>query len=895
MGRSPDDPRRLEGEDTHVAITQDISPAGPPMLLERSAELAALGGSLGEVKHSRRGRMVVVRGEAGIGKTALLRCFCDDLGGSVRVLWSACDSLATPRPLGPLLDVGRATDGELRAQVESGAGAQDVAAAMIRELSTRRPTVLVMEDVHWADEATLDVIRIMSRRVETVPALLVASYRDDEVGRMHPFRRVLGVLPVGSTTHLGLTGLSREAVAELARGSVVNPDRLHERTGGNPFFATEVLAAGHDAVPDTVRDAVLARAAPLSAAARALLDAVAIIPQQAEMWLLDAITESPPGTLEECLRSGALLAAESSVAFRHELARLAIEDSVTPDVRLALHRRALAALSQTPQTATDLARLAHHADGAADTAAVLRYAPAAAEQAAAVGSHREAEAQYARALRYAQSLPPEGRAELLERFAYECYVTELRADALEALNESLALRRDLADPRRVGETQRLRARLLTCANRSDEARPVAIEALAILEPAGPGPQLARTYAELSDIASRGDEVDSAIEWGQRAICMAEEVDDAEALVHALYVVGMTEMNHEIRGGREKLERGIELGKAADEAFFVGCAYTGLTAALSQRHDWIAHGLVADAGIDYCREHGLDLCLIYLLWGKAEALLARGAWDEAADVARSILGDPAGETGPWFGADIVLALVRARRGDPEYWPLLDRSLEFARRVGKLSYLGAIAVPRAEAAWLEGRPEAIAAETAEAFEMALELRDSSILGDLALWRWRAGLLTDVPDGLDEVTRAQIEGDHERVATIRRDQGCLYEAALALADADDEDALRRAHAELQALGARPAAAIVARRLRQRGAKGMPRGPRRETQANAAGLTARELELLPLLANGLRNAEIAQRLVISEKTVDHHVSSILRKLGARTRGEAAAAATRLGLADRA
>ena len=154
---------------------------------------------------------------------------------------------------------------------------------------------------------------------------------------------------------------------------------------------------------------------------------------------------------------------------------------------------------------------------------------------------------------------------------------------------------------------------------------------------------------------------------------------------------------------------------------------------------------------------------------------------------------------------------------------------------------------------------------------------------------------PDGLDEVTRAQIEGDHERVATIRRDQGCLYEAALALADADDEDALRRAHAELQALGARPAAAIVARRLRQRGAKGMPRGPRRETQANAAGLTARELELLPLLANGLRNAEIAQRLVISEKTVDHHVSSILRKLGARTRGEAAAAATRLGLADRA
>ncbi|MGH2886697.1 MAG: helix-turn-helix domain-containing protein, partial [Solirubrobacteraceae bacterium] len=202
---------------------------------------------------------------------------------------------------------------------------------------------------------------------------------------------------------------------------------------------------------------------------------------------------------------------------------------------------------------------------------------------------------------------------------------------------------------------------------------------------------------------------------------------------------------------------------------------------------------------------------------------------------------------------------------------------------------------EVAWLEGRPKAIAAETNRPFEMATELRDPSILGDLALWRWRAGILTELPDGIDGLTRAQIEGDYERVAAVRREQGCVYEAALALADADDEDALRRAHAELQTLGARPAAAIVARRLRQRGAKGMPRGPRRETQANPAGLTGRELDVLPFLADGLRNADIASRLIISEKTVDHHVSSILRKLGARTRGEAAAAATRLGLADQA
>ena len=126
-----------------------------------------------------------------------------------------------------------------------------------------------------------------------------------------------------------------------------------------------------------------------------------------------------------------------------------------------------------------------------------------------------------------------------------------------------------------------------------------------------------------------------------------------------------------------------------------------------------------------------------------------------------------------------------------------------------------------------------------------------------------------------------------------GCPYEAALALADADEEDALRRALDELQQLEARPAAARVIRRLRELGARGLPRGPHPATRRNAGGLTPREQQVLELVAEGLRNTEIAERLVLSTRTVDHHVQAIIRKLGVRTRVEASAAAIRLGLAE--
>ena len=856
-------------------------------LLERTGELAALERSLAKARDG-QGSLVLVSGEAGIGKTALVRAFCDAQRGGARVLWGVCDPLFTPRPLGPLLDVAEVVGGELAELVQGRATPHDVTTALRRELGRRSPTIVVIDDAQWADEATLDVLRLLASRLKGVRAAVIVAYRD-ELDRWHPLRIVVGEIGAGwAITRVRLQPLSLQAVTSLAARHGASPAELYGRTRGNPFFVTEVLGASDMGVPPTVRDAVLARAARLSPAARELLEAVAIAPSQTELWLVDMLIEEASARLEECVAGGMLTVRSGSISFRHELARQALEAAIHEPSKVRLHRAVLAALAEPPAGAPDLARLAHHADAAEDDDAVLRFAPAAAAQASKLGAHREAASLYARALRVVSAVPLPLRARLSEGRAAECFFTTQFEAAAEAMRQALDCYVELGDQLREGNALRWLSQLVWQVGGLAEAQEIALRAVAVLEPLGPAWQLVAAYCQVAQLLIADEDSGGAAVWAARAAELAARMQDNRAATDADRTVGWAEFFAGEPGGLEKLERCIDLYEAAglEEDTAITRVVIARTAARFRLHD-VAERHIS-AALAYCEGIDFDVYRYYLLSWRAKLRLAAGRWDEAAQLAEICLGEPC----PFarIHALVALGLVRARRGDPDPWTPLDEALQLAQPRRELQWIAPVAIARAEAAWLEGRNDAAVVATDTAFEFS-RAKNSPYTTGLAYWRWRAGLETDVPVPPDDPYALEMAGQWAWAAESWAMLGCPYESALALASAGDEPGLRRALTELQRLGARPAAGIVTRRLHERGVHGLPRGPRQVTRHNPASLTAREIEVLALVAQGLRNSDVAERLFLSPKTVDHHVSAILRKLDVRTRGEASAEAVRLGL----
>src|SRR5215213_10124813 len=525
-------------------------------LLERDQHLDHLAELL-HLAAAGQGRLVLVGGEAGVGKTTLTDEFCRRVAESVAVLRTSCDALSTPGPLGPVRDLAPA----LGLQIDPHSHDNDARDRLFREVlaafaSRPAPTVVVAEDAHWADGASLELLRFLGRRIGDLPVLVIVTYRDDEIGADHPLRMVLGDLATASTVQrISLRPLSEEAVQRLAQGSDRDATTLHRLTGGNPFFVTEALAADAESVPATVGDAVLARAARLSPEARALLDVAAVIGSTIDLDLLLSVAGPVLDEADEGIERGLLRGTDEGLAFCHELARDAILAAIAPLRRRLLHARVLAALRDAPEAERDLARLAHHAEAAGDRAAVLEFATAAAEQAAALHAHREAAAQYARALRFADRLPAAERARLYEGRSLACYLSDQGEEAIAARLEALDIWRELGDPLRQGDNLRWLSHLYWL---GEDAAAAANAALEVLEPLPPGPELAMAYSNLAQLRLLDHDLEGTLRWGTRAIALAEQLGETETLVHALNNVGSARHYAGDDLGHEDLERSLQL-------------------------------------------------------------------------------------------------------------------------------------------------------------------------------------------------------------------------------------------------------------------------------------------------------------------------------------------------
>jgi predicted ATPase/DNA-binding CsgD family transcriptional regulator len=845
---------------------------GPLTVLAEAREAAARGD----------GRVVVVVGEPGIGKTALVTRFVDGLEPGARAFVGACDHLSIPRPLGAIHDLAGLSPA-LEDALLARAAPDDVHRLLLTELALPpQPTVLVLEDVHWADEATLDVITLVARRIGSLPALLILTCRDGEAPAGHPVHAA--VAP--ASTVLDLEPLSAAAVASLSGDGA---EAVYAATGGNPFYVTELLASRTaEELPRSIVNAVRGRLARLAESERRLVELVSVVPNRVAASVLDAVLPDWPTVAEEPERRALLEVQPRYVRFRHELARNAVRSGIPIAARRRLHDEILAALLAA---GADPAEIVHHAEAAGAEDVVAEYALVAARRAAALGSNREAHSHYRRASAFLDRLPQEAQAAVLEELAGAAYAVYRLEDAFRAIRRAVAEWTALGDAAAVGRCTQVLSRFHWHSGDGDAARAKALEAIEILEPLGESVELARAYSGLAQLKNLAEYNDQALVWGERALELATRLGDDRTRAHVLVNLGSITLDVDPRQTAALLDAHA-FADGVGEKHEATRALGNLGYALMSWAQPEPAVRYAQQALEYAERNEVDNLASYIAVTLAWLQLRAGAWEEAEAVAR---GESEKSTGvAELVARTVLAELAVRRGDPDAPDRLAELAAEAVRASEPQRLAPLVELETEWALTTG-----AAMPTERFEALLDgLRPAGgLIGwgsiRMAAWAAVAGIPVELEPPLSAPHAAMLRRDWRGAADAFGEVGWSYDRALMLSLLDDEDALVESIEIARTLGAEPLTRRVAARMRELGLR-VPAGPRRATRANAAGLTARQLEVLALVAEGLTNTEIAERLVVSPRTAEHHVAAVLAKLGATTRRDAARRASELRLVAR-
>jgi DNA-binding CsgD family transcriptional regulator/tetratricopeptide (TPR) repeat protein len=855
-------------------------------LLERDEALAALVEAHRAAAAS-EGRVAFVAGEPGIGKTSLVTRFLDGLEPGARVLVGTCDDLSIPRPLGPFRDLVGSVSPELGDAILAGAAPHDIHTLLLAELELEpQPTVLVLEDVHWADDATLDAITILGRRIGSLPALLVLTFRGGEAPPGHPLYATIGGVRADDSVFLELQPLSEGAVASLAGDDA---GAVYAATGGNPFYVAELLAARTAAdLPPSVANALLARASRLDPDARRLVELVSVVPSRVSTSVLDAVMPDWTVAAEEPERRQLLDVGAGHVRFRHELARHAIRANVPIAGRRRLHAAILEALLAAD---SDPATIVHHAEAAGAEDVLAEYALVAARRAAALGSNREAFSHYRRASHFLDERPRAEQALVLEELAAAAYAVGRLEEAFTAIGQAQAFYEELGDEAAVGRCLRALSRFHWYAGDGDAAFSAAYRAIAILEPLGESIELAHAYSRLSQLAMLAEDSEPAVAWGQRALDLATRLGDDGVRAHALINLGSVMIDTD-RQMTEDLEEAHAVADAAGDAHEATRALLNLSYALLAWAEPEGAARYAEQGLAYALEHEVYTLASYAVTTLAWLRLRAGDWDAAERATQDELDKGSGMAE--LLAKTVLTELAVRRGDADADERLRDLAEQADRTRELQRIAPVLQFETERALTTGGPL-----PTERFERAFEeiRRRGGALGwgamQVVTWASVAGFESEPDDRMSPPHAAMVRRDWRGAADAFGALGWTYDRALMLSLLDEEEALLEALEIARLLGAEPLETRATRRLRELGLR-VPAGPRETTRANPAGLTGRQLEVLDLLVQGLTNAEIAERLVVSPRTAEHHVAAVLRKLGAATRRDAVRRASELGLVRR-
>jgi DNA-binding CsgD family transcriptional regulator/tetratricopeptide (TPR) repeat protein len=852
-------------------------------LLERESELATLRDAAASAA-ARRGSVVLVSGEAGIGKSSLVQAWVQDPGADARVLVGWCDDLLTRRTLGPLHDIARSTAEPVREAIaRSDTGA--VLDAMMVELDhPLRPTALVLEDVHWADEATLDVARYVGRRLERLPAMLVLTYREDALDVDHPLHGVLAALPRGAVHRIRLRPLTTSAVAKLTSGTALDVAEVVRVTAGNPFFVSEIVRDG-GRIPASVADAVRAQVQTLPPAARTAVERLSVVPGAVERPLVQALGIDPV-TLSDAESRGVLLVSESDVRFRHELARMAVRASLPAASRIAHHEAVLERLVALDR---DDVEVLHHAVEAGRGDVVVDRGPRAAHEAFRAGANREASSHQRNVLAFTHLLEPAVHAQLLEEQAWTLYNLHRFDEAVRAAEVAVEVRAELGEPTAHGRALTVLSRMRYLAN-DPEAAIAAVEAAASILDRDEDEEVrveglvarAVTYALVEHPA------DLAMRLTAQAVDRTAHLDRPDLRSLALNYRAVSQCAGGGTPDIEDFHEALRLALEGGHLELAARAYANLSfELLLSREPSQATLPLLDEALAFFEDHDFASHAFDVRARQAAVICALGRWEEAERELRALR-----ETTEQRGMiDLIalesLARIAVRRGDEDADELLEGAWKLAARSNAVPYMGLIGVIRLERAWLHGTADAAELLT----DLPLERLRPRLRAEALRYAQLAGVEVEVPGDVSEPWASGLRGDWEAAAEGWRADRRPYELAVELQSSGRAEPMLEALRLFDDLGAAPATRLVRQRLREQGVRSLPRGPQPTTRQHPAGLTARQAEVLDRLQEGKTNVQIADELVLSVRTVDHHVAAVLQKLGVSSRHEAAAAAGTLDL----